>query len=42
MHSGRIAGLDGGADDYVVKLFDPDEVVARAKAVLSMKRCRRL
>ena len=30
----RIAGLDGGADDYVVKPFDPDEVVARAKAVL--------
>ena len=30
----RIAGLDSGADDYVVKPFDPDEVVARAKAVL--------
>lgn len=30
----RISGLDGGADDYVVKPFDPDEVVARAKAVL--------
>lgn len=33
-HADRIAGLDGGADDYVVKPFDPDEVVARAKAVL--------
>ena len=33
-HTDRIAGLDGGADDYVVKPFDPDEVVARAKAVL--------
>ncbi len=30
----RIQGLDGGADDYVVKPFDPDELVARAKAVL--------
>ena len=33
-HADRIAGLDIGADDYVVKPFDPDEVVARAKAVL--------
>ncbi len=33
-HADRIDGLDGGADDYVVKPFDPDEVVARAKAVL--------
>ena len=33
-HADRIAGLDCGADDYVVKPFDPDEVVARAKAVL--------
>lgn len=30
----RIAGLNGGADDYVVKPFDPEEVVARARAVL--------
>ncbi|MDE0220295.1 MAG: response regulator transcription factor [Spirochaetaceae bacterium] len=30
----RIAGLETGADDYVVKPFDPDEVIARAKAVL--------
>ena len=33
-HADRIHGLDSGADDYVVKPFDPDEVVARAKAVL--------
>ena len=33
-HADRIAGLDGGADDYVVKPFDPEEVVARARAVL--------
>ena len=33
-HTDRIAGLDGGADDYVVKPFDPGEVVARAKAIL--------
>ena len=33
-HADRISGLDSGADDYIVKPFDPDEVVARAKAVL--------
>lgn len=30
----RTRGLDSGADDYVVKPFDPEEVAARAKAVL--------
>jgi DNA-binding response OmpR family regulator len=30
----RILGLESGADDYIVKPFDPDELVARAKAVL--------
>ncbi len=30
----RISGLELGADDYVVKPFNPREVVARAKAVL--------
>ena len=30
----RITGLDSGADDYVVKPFNPDEVIARAEAVL--------
>ena len=30
----RIIGLDSGADDYVVKPFDPDEVIARAHALL--------
>ena len=29
-----VPGLESGADDYVVKPFDPEEVVARAKAVL--------
>ena len=33
-HADRIGGLDAGADDYVVKPFNPKEVVARAKAVL--------
>jgi DNA-binding response OmpR family regulator len=30
----RIAGLEGGADDYIGKPFSPREVVARARAVL--------
>ena len=30
----RIIGLDSGADDYIVKPFDPEEVIARADAVL--------
>jgi DNA-binding response OmpR family regulator len=30
----RIAGLEVGADDYVVKPFSPKEVVARVRAVL--------
>ena len=30
----RIIGLDTGADDYIVKPFDPEELIARAEAVL--------
>jgi two-component system OmpR family response regulator len=30
----RIAGLEMGADDYVVKPFSPNELLARVKAVL--------
>jgi DNA-binding response OmpR family regulator len=29
----RIAGLDAGADDYIVKPFDLDELAARIRAV---------
>ncbi|MEV6844362.1 response regulator transcription factor [Actinoplanes sp. NPDC051411] len=30
----RVAGLDGGADDYLVKPFDVDELLARVRVVL--------
>ena len=30
----RIAGLDAGADDYVIKPYDTDELLARVRALL--------
>src|SRR5919199_6599139 len=30
----KVAGLDSGADDYVVKPFNPDELMARVRALL--------
>ena len=30
----RVAGLDAGADDYVVKPFDTDELLARIRALI--------
>src|SRR3569833_2555297 len=32
--SDRVQGLDAGADDYLVKLFDLDELAARIRALL--------
>lgn len=32
--SDRIEGLDKGADDYLAKPFDPDELLSRVRAVL--------
>lgn len=32
--SNRVAGLDAGADDYIVKPFDVDELLARVRALL--------
>ncbi len=39
-HAERIMGLDSGADDYIVKPFDPEEVIARADAVLRRAKGR--
>ncbi len=36
----RIAGLESGADDYVLKPFNPNELLARVRAVL--RRSRRI
>jgi two-component system, OmpR family, response regulator QseB len=36
----RIAGLDHGADDYLVKPFDLDELLARARAVVRRRAGR--
>src|SRR5271156_6175041 len=33
-HHDRILGLNAGADDYLPKPFDPDELLARIRAVL--------
>jgi len=34
----RIGGLEAGADDYVVKPFSPNELIARVRAVLRRSR----
>jgi DNA-binding response OmpR family regulator len=36
----RVAGLEAGADDYVVKPFDPRELRARVKSVLRRMQAR--
>jgi two-component system phosphate regulon response regulator PhoB len=38
MSSERVQGLNDGADDYLSKPFEPEELVARIKALL--RRCR--
>ena len=39
-HTERVIGLESGADDYIVKPFDPGELIARAEAVLRRVRGR--
>jgi len=36
--SSRVAGLDNGADDYLVKPFDPTELEARIRALLRRRQ----
>jgi two-component system response regulator QseB len=38
--SDRVAGLDSGADDYLVKPFDLDELLARARALIRRREGR--
>ena len=38
--SDKVTGLEGGADDYVTKPFDPRELLARLKSVLRRLQAR--
>jgi two-component system response regulator MprA len=40
--SDRVEGLDAGADDYLVKPFEPDELRARLRALLRRRASARL
>ena len=39
-HEDRIKGIDAGADDFISKPFDPDELLSKIRSLLRQKKHR--